>query len=227
MSPFDKTRLYMLDAPRFVWNSAPYYEGSSYQYSTYVPHDVKGLIEKTGGDEAFIKWLDDFFGSGNSNLRPEGLYTHVNEPDLLAAFLYIHAGRADKTEGQVRALMQREYRTGRGGLPGNDDSGTMSSWYVWNAIGLYPNAGQDFYYVGSPIFTRSTIDLGNIRKFVVEAQNSSVVNKYVQSATLNGNILNRAWLTHSEISGGGTLRLLMSDKPSSWGKTNRPPSISD
>ena len=227
MTPFDKTRLYMLESPQFTWMSAPYYEGSSYQYSTYIPHDVKGLIAKVGGDEMFVQWLDDFFGGGNSNLRPEGLYTHVNEPDLLAAFLYIHAGRPDKTAAQVRALMQREYRTGRGGLPGNDDAGTMSSWYVWNAIGLYPNAGQDFYYIGSPIFTRSTIDLGGNRQFVIEAQKTSADNKYVQSAALNGKPLARAWLTHAEISSGGTLHLLMSDKPSSWGKANRPPSASN
>ncbi len=110
LTPFDKTQLYMLDYPHFTWMSAPYYEGSGYQYSTYVPHDVRGLINKLGGDEAFVKWLDVFFSDAKEAgeaLRPEGLYTHVNEPDLLAAFLYIHAGRADRTQEQVRRLMER------------------------------------------------------------------------------------------------------------------------
>jgi predicted alpha-1,2-mannosidase len=224
MKPYDKTKIYSLDYPRFSWMGAPYYEGTGYQYSTYVPHDVKGLINKLGGDQAFVKWLDVFFGEekGDEELRPEGLYTHVNEPDILAAFLYIHAGRADKTQARVRRLMQSEYRTGRAGLPGNDDSGTMSSWYVWNAIGLYPNAGQDFYYVGSPIFTQVTIELGSNRTLVIEAPNSSTTNKYVQAAVFNGKSLNRAYLTHAEIAGGGKLVLEMSDKPSSWGSANRP-----
>jgi predicted alpha-1,2-mannosidase len=226
--PYDKTQLYMLDYPRFVWMSAPYYEGSGYQYSTYVPHDAQGLINRVGGDEAFVHWLDLFFGDaqGTEALRPEGLYTHVNEPDLLAAYLYIHAGRADKTEAQVRRLMAREYRTGRAGLPGNDDSGTMSSWYVWNAIGLYPNAGQAFYYIGSPIFTRATIDLGGRRTFTISAPAASAANKYVQAARLNGRVLTRAYLTHAEIAAGGELRLDMSASPNGWGRANRPPSLS-
>lgn len=228
MKPFDKTKLYMLDNPRFVWMSAPYYEGSGYQYSTYVPHDAQGLLTKLGGDEALVHWLDVFFGDTKDEeaLRPEGLYTHGNEPDLLSPYLYIHAGRADKTQEQVRRLMQKEYRTGRAGLPGNDDSGTMSSWYVWNAIGLFPNAGQDFYYIGSPLFTRATIDLGRNRTFTIEALATSPNSKYVQSARLNGSPLERAYLTHAELSRGGILILQMGDKPSRWGAANRPPSLS-
>ena len=122
--------------------------------------------------------------------------------------------------------MEREYRTGRAGLPGNDDAGTMSSWFVWNAIGLYPNAGQDFYYIGSPIFSRSTIDLGNNRKFVIEAVSASGANKFVQSARLDGKPIARAWLKHSEISKGGKLVLQMSDRASNWASDQRPPAAS-
>jgi predicted alpha-1,2-mannosidase len=230
MNPFDRTRLYMLDFPRFTWLSAPYYEGSAYQYSTFVPHDVQGLIDRVGGDEAFVRWLDAFFGEGAAGgeaLRPEGLYTHGNEPDLLAPYLYVHAGRADRTQARVRQLMSREYGTGRAGLPGNDDSGTMSSWYVWNAVGLYPNAGQDFYYVGSPLFTRARIRLGAGRAFTVEARGASRENLYVQSATLDGRPLARAWLTHAEVARGGALVLRMGARPSAWGGADRPPSPSN
>jgi predicted alpha-1,2-mannosidase len=226
MTPFDKTKLYMLDAPRFTWMSAPYYEGSAYQYSTYVPQDAEGLIERVGGDADFVKWLDEFFGEGNAVLKKEGLYTHVNEPDIMAAFLYLHAGRADKTQDLLREIMRREYRTGRGGLPGNDDAGTISAWFVWNAVGIYPNAGQDFYYLGSPIFASSTFNLGNGRRFIVEAVNVSDANRFIRSAALNGKALNRAWLRHAEIAAGGKLVLQMSDRPSSWGGEPRPPSMS-
>jgi predicted alpha-1,2-mannosidase len=227
MEPFDKTRLYMLEGPRFTWMSAPYYEGSAYQYSTYVPHDAAGLMARVGGPEAFVRWLDAFFGEGGGPaLRPEGLYTQGNEPDLLAPFLYIHAGRPDRTQSRVREIMRREYRTGRAGLPGNDDGGTMSSWYVWNAIGLYPNAGQDFYYVGSPIFTRAVIELGRGRQFEITAANTSADNKYVQAATLNGVPLERAWLRHAELARGGKLVLTMGPQPSSWGQSSPPPSVS-
>ncbi|HEV3470900.1 MAG TPA: GH92 family glycosyl hydrolase [Pyrinomonadaceae bacterium] len=227
MEPFDKTRLYMLDYPRFIWMSAPYYEGSAYQYSTYVPHDVRGLINRVGGDELFVRWLDAFFGQsgGGEPLRPEGLYTQGNEPDLLAPFLYTHAGRADKAQAQVRRLLRKEYRAGRSGLPGNDDAGTMSSWYVWNAVGLYPNAGQGFYYIGSPVFSLARIRLGPNRAFTIEAPGASAENIYVRAARLNGRPLDRAWLTHAEIARGGRLVLQMSAEPARWGRANRPPSV--
>lgn len=216
MTPFDRTKLYMLDSPRFTWMSAPYYEGSAWQYSTYVPHDAAGLIAKLGGDAAAVRWLDDFFRPG------EGRYAHNNEPDLLASFLYIHAGRPDRTQERVRAIMTRDYRTGRAGLPGNDDAGTISAWYVWNAIGLYPNAGQDFYYIGSPIFRRAAIDLGGGKRFTIRAGGSGI---YVAAATLDGKPLDRAWLRHAEIARGGELMLTMSATPARWGASARPPSM--
>jgi predicted alpha-1,2-mannosidase len=199
------------------WWDAPFYEGRPIQYSTYVPHDVQGLIQRVGGDAAFVAWLDDFF--------ERKLYTQGNEPDLLAPWLYIHAGRPDRTADRVRAILAGEYREGRDGLPGNDDAGTMSSWYVWGAMGLYPNAGQPFYYIGSPVFARVAIDLGGGRKFVIEAPGTSASNRYVQSAELNGKKLDRAWLTHAEIAGGGKLVLVMGARVSDWGRGARPPSV--
>jgi putative alpha-1,2-mannosidase len=101
----------------------------------------------------------------------------------------------------------------------------MSSWYVWAAIGLYPNAGQPFYYIGSPLFPRSTINLEGGRSFVIEALETSTSNLYVQSATINGRALDRAWLKHEEIAGGGRLVLRMGAAPSNWGRDNRSPSM--
>ena len=199
------------------WWDVPFYEGRPVQYSTYVPHDVEGLIQRLGGDDAFVKWLDVLFN--------KKLYTQGNEPDILAPWMYIHAGRPDRTADQVRAILASEYHPGRAGLPGNDDAGTISAWYVWGAMGLYPNAGQPFYYIGSPIFSRVALDLGGGRTFVIEAPETSDANRYVQTAELNGNKLERAWLKHSEIAAGGRLVLHMGPSPSQWGREDRPPSV--
>ncbi|HYE64377.1 MAG TPA: GH92 family glycosyl hydrolase [Pyrinomonadaceae bacterium] len=226
LTPFEAAHFYP-DKEYSYWD-APFYEGSGYIYGTYVPHDVQGLINKLGGDERFIMWLDAFFANPPTRdpAFNSGLYNHNNEPDFLASFLYIHAGRPDRTQERVRHILATEYTTGRGGLPGNDDSGAMSSWYVWGAIGLYPNAGQPYYYICSPLFQRSTINLGGGRTFIIEAPETSATNLYVQSVTLNGRALDRAWLKHEEIARGGRLVLRMGAKPSAWGRDDRPPSMS-
>ncbi len=190
------------------WWDAPFYEGSSRQYSTFVPHDVAGLIERLGGRMQFVHWLDRFFA--------EDAYNHGNEPDILAPWLYIHAGRPDRTAERVRAIIAMQYKEGRAGLPGNDDAGTLSSWYVWAAIGLFPNAGQPFYYIGSPIFSRSVINLEGGRRFIIEAPATSAKNLYVERAQLNGKPIDRAWLTHEEVARGGELVLRMGPHPNAW-----------
>ena len=226
LTPFDPAHFYP-DKDYSYWD-APFYEGSGYIYGTYVPHDAQGLINKLGGDVQFVAWLDAFFANPPTRdpaFNP-GLYNHNNEPNFLAAFLYVHAGRPDLTQERVRRILTTEYTTGRGGLPGNDDSGAMSSWYVWAAVGLYPNAGQPFYYVCSPLFQRSTISVAGRRSFVIEAPETSAQNLYVQSATLDGRALDRAWLKHEEIARGGRLVLRMGATPSTWGRNDRPPSMS-
>lgn len=226
LAPFAAAHFYP-DKEYSYWD-APFYEGSGYIYGTYVPHDAQGLIKKLGGDDSFIKWLDAFFANPPTRdpAFNNSLYNHNNEPDFLAAFLYIHAGRPARAQERARHILATEYTTGRGGLPGNDDSGAMSSWYVWGAIGLYPNAGQPFYYIGSPLFQRSTINLGGGRTFIIEAPDTSATNLYVQSATLNGHTFERAWLKHEEIARGGRFVLRMGAQPSTWGRDNRPPSMS-
>src|SRR2546422_1606367 len=186
LEPFEAAHFYP-DKDYSYWD-APFYEGSGYIYGTYVPHDTQALINKLGGDAPFVAWLDAFFA--NQPTRDpafnNGLYNHNNEPDFLAAFLYIHAGRPDRTQERVRRILATEYTNGRGGLPGNDDSGAMSSWYVWGAMGLYPNAGQPYYYICCPLFQRSTINLGGGRAFFIEAPETSAAKLLLHSVTLNG-----------------------------------------
>lgn len=209
LSPFDPTQR--------GFNVAPFYEGSGLEYSTFVPHDVQGLINRLGGDQAFTGWLDHVLAC---------CYNPGNEPALLAPWLYIHAGRPDLTDAAVRRLLASAYGTGRQGLPGNDDAGAISAWYVWGAMGLYPNAGQPYYYIGAPLFTRVRISLGNGRTFTVYAPHASASKKYVVAARLNGRSINRAFLTSSEVERGGTLRLTMSSRPNRWGSGRRPFSVS-
>jgi predicted alpha-1,2-mannosidase len=201
------------------WNGDSFYEGNSWTYSLFVPQDVTGLIEKCGGNQLFIHRLDAFFDV-------PGRYEVGNEPGFLAPYLYIWAGRQDKTAERVREIIAKNFHTGRKGLPGNDDSGAMSSWYAFGAMGIFPNAGQDVYLIGSPAIAETTLHLANGKAFTIEAKNVSAKNKYVVAATLNGKALDRAWLRNSDILAGGRLVLSMAAKPGTWPTGEAPPSSS-
>ncbi|WP_417733042.1 glycoside hydrolase domain-containing protein [Rosistilla oblonga] len=218
-----------------------YYEGTLWNYSFRLLHDMAGRIALHGGDEKFVADLDRFFGFGAPDVsipgrqpsaeemaegyalgRFEGLN---NEPDMEVPYAYVYAGRHDRTCEIVRAGMAQMYGDSPGGMVGNDDSGAMSSWYVWNAIGLFPVAGQNVYLIGSPIFTRSQLRLGNGSIFTIEASETSAERKYVASATLNGQPLQRPYLRWQDIAAGATLHLEMTAKRTAW-TTERPPSVS-
>jgi predicted alpha-1,2-mannosidase len=195
------------------------YEGNSWTYSLYAPQDVKKLIELSGGNKAFVSRLDTFFTNK--------YYDVNNEPGFLTPCLYTWAGRQDKVAETVNHTRNTYYGPGRGGLPGNDDSGAMSGWYAMHAMGFYPNAGQDVYLISTPLFKTVHISLAHQKVFTVKAINLSNANIYIQSAKLNGKLLDKAWFRHADIINGGTLELMMGNKPSSWGSKNPPPSLSD
>jgi len=199
------------------WGGNTFYEGNSWTYSTFVPQDVAALIKMSGGPETFVQRLDAFF-------QVPGRYDVGNEPGFLSPYLYNWAGRPDKTAEHVRAIIARSYHAGRNGLPGNDDSGAMSSWYAFGEMGIFPNAGQDVYLIGSPAYPQTTIHLAGGKNFVIEARNLSAENLYVTAARLNGRPLDRSWLRHGEIIKGGRLVLTMDKTPSTWARTNLPPS---
>ncbi|HUA93254.1 MAG TPA: GH92 family glycosyl hydrolase [Terracidiphilus sp.] len=203
-----------------TWGGDTFYEGNSWTYSFFVPQDVASLIQTMGGPETFVRRLDAFFAV-------PGRYDVGNEPGFLAPYLYIWAGRPDKTDEQVRAIIAKSYQAGMNGLPGNDDSGAMSSWYAFGQIGIFPNAGQDVYLIGSPAYPQTTLHLAGGKDFVIEARNLSRENLYVTAATLNGKPLDRAWLRHREIIAGGKLVLTMGSAPSQWAQHELPPSTPD
>lgn len=195
-----------------------FYEGSAYQYTTVVPHDVQGLINGFGGDRPFYDWLELLFHRNR--------YTAGNEHDFHAPYLYTHVGRPDRTVDRLRALLTIQYTESRNGLPGNDDAGAMSAWYVWSAIGLYPRPGQGWYYLTSPIFERTTLQLGDGKKLRIDAPGASESRRYVQRARLNGESLDRAWIHHRDIRDGAIIELELGTAPSEWGQQDRPPSMS-
>jgi len=202
--------------PRQHETGLQYYEGHAWTWSWYVPHDPQGLINLMGGDEAFIKKL---------TTACENYYEAFNEPCMLETYLFIHGGRPDLTQRFVREA-QRHFTTAHNGLPGNDDSGTTSAWLVWTMLGIYPNAGQDYYYIGSPVFTKATIRLGNGKEVTLNAPATSPGARYIASAKLNGRPLDAAWFRHAAIKDGATFDFVMTSTPGSWGRATRPPSWS-
>lgn len=199
------------------WGSKTFYEGNSWTYSTFVPQNVAGLIDLCGGKDKFNQRLDAFFDGA-------GRYDVGNEPGFLSPYLYIWAGRQDKTAERLRAIVAQNFHSGRDGMAFNDDSGAMSSWYAFAQMGFYPNAGQDVYLIGSPAIPKTTIHLGNGKDFRILAQNVSAINKYVTAARLNGKPLDRAWFRHSEIATGAELELTMGPHPTHWDTGDPPPS---
>ncbi len=201
------------------WEGPYFYEGEPWHYSTSVPHDVGGLISRHGGKENFVRFLDKMFD--------EGHYIQHNQPDILTPYLYVYAGRPDKTVNRVREIIKNEYSPDPQGLPGQDDAGCMSAWYVFSAMGFYPNAGQNLYLMSSPIFDEIKIKVKDKKYFTITAQNLSPENIYITAAKLNGKNHNKAWFTHNDMINGGELILTMNDKPSEWGKENPPYSVSE
>jgi putative alpha-1,2-mannosidase len=126
-------------------------------------------------------------------------------------------------------ILEKDFTDSRAGIPGNDDSGAMSSWLIFSTLGLFPVAGQDVYLISAPSIPNASLSLGNGKKLRIVAKNldTNGLNRYVQSATLNGVNLSTSWFHHAQIKDGATLVLTMGSAPSNWGKTPPPPSMSD
>lgn len=217
-------------------------EMDSWTYTFGVQFDVAGLIRLFGSREAFNEKLDRLFVEqyGTSKYRflnqfPDatglvGLYAQGNEPSFHIPYLYDFSGEPWKTQRRVRQLMDVWYTDGPLGIPGDDDGGATSSWYVLSAMGFYPVCpGSSVYEIGSPLFAKSTIRMGNGKVFTIIANHVSAKNKYIQSATLNRQLLNKPWFRHADINDGGMLVLEMGDTPNKqWGSTpeDAPPSMS-
>ncbi len=217
--------------------NADFTEGNAWQFLWFVPHDVYGLIDLTGGDQVFSAKLDSLF-SIQADVKGEhkspdisgliGQYAHGNEPSHHVAYLYNYVGQPWKTQEITNRIINELYSSKPDGLCGNEDCGQMSAWYVFSALGFYPvNPANGIYVIGSPIFKKAEIKLNETVSFVVEAVNINSDNIYIQSAQLNGEPLNRSYIKHQEVIKGGKIEFIMGPKPNKqlWSEENaRPPS---
>lgn len=230
----------------YVWGG-PYCEGNAWHYNWSVFHDVQGLINLYGSDEAFIEKIDSVFAAPDTvipgtyggmihemvemQLAGMGQYAHGNQPIQHMPYLYCYAGQPWKTQYHVRQIMSRLYNSSEKGFPGDEDQGGMSSWYVLSALGLYSVCpGTDQYVLGSPLFNKHTITLENGNEFVIIAEGNSPENIYIQSATLNGRELTTNYITYTDIVDGGVLHLVMGSTPNKERGTKKfaaPFSLSD
>lgn len=219
-------------------------ELNSWIYTWYVSHDIQGLINLMGGRDNFNNKLDALYTEQYQTSKytfldqfPDqtgliGNYAHGNEFSRQIPYLHNYSGAPWKTQRRVREIMEVCYGAGPTGVCGDEDTGLMSHWYICSAMGIYSDPmipNYPIWLIGSPIFEKSTIDLGNKKTFVIEAKNVSAQNKYVQSATLNGELLHRPWFEHSTLVKGGTLVLNMGPRPNKqWGSSPEaiPPSMS-
>lgn len=193
-----------------------YVEGSALQWRWGAPYDAEGMIALFRSPAYFVAELDSFFARARPTLggwNPGPYYWHGNQPDIHAAYLFNEAGRPDLTQKWVRWILDHKYDDGYAGLDGNDDGGTLSAWYIFSALGLYPVAGSDRYQLGAPLFERAEIRLAD-SILTITTENHAPDHPYVASVRLNGVVLTRPWFSHDQIARGGELHFVMSATPS-------------
>lgn len=213
----------------FSWDH--FAEANAWHSLWMAAHDIAGFVELFGTERSMLDKLTQFFELAikeNADIDPEGndylvewnlprkYYWPANEPDIQAVFMFAQAGRPDLTQKYLPWVRRTFYNSSPDGLPGNDDGGTMSAWFVFSALGFYPLAGSDEYIVGAPLFPKMEVDVaGGV--FTVEADGVNKDRTYVKSVTLNGEPLTKPSFTHDAFKAGGTLVFQMTDGPTDWG----------
>lgn len=206
-------------------------EGSAAQYTWMVQHNPAGLFAALGGTDQALARLDSFFHTADGKWAftgQGGAKSEMdNEPSINVPYLYAYAGAPYKTQETVRAAMRQLWSTGPGGIPGNDDLGAMSAWYVFSAMGMYPQVPSRAELVlASPLFERVEIDRPQGGDISVRADGAATDAPYVQSLKVNGRSSDRAWLPASFVRDGGRLDYRLGTTPNrTWGATTPPPSF--
>ncbi|NII26842.1 glycoside hydrolase family 92 protein [Pseudoflavitalea sp. X16] len=208
-----------------------YDENNGWTYLWQVQQDVPGLIELMGGKQTFEDRLDQLYREGLGRGKHEfwskfpdatglvGQYSMGNEPGFHIPYLYNFTASPWKTQKTTRFLLDVWFKDNIFGIPGDEDGGGMTAFVVFSSMGFYPvTPGLPVYTIGSPVFSKVTIDLQHGKQFRLTANHCSVVNKYIQSARMNGKELNTPWFTHEQLMNGGHLELEMGPKPNkAWG----------
>ena len=200
-------------------------EGNAWNYGLYVPHEPDDLARMMGGKKRFGEHLDSLFTmqladkyfEKTEDITRDGImgnYVHGNEPSHHVAYLYNYSDRPWMAGKRVRDVMDAMYAPKPDGLSGNDDCGQMSAWYIFSALGFYPmEPGSDRYEIGSPLVNGATIPLPGNKALFIAATKQGPKNIYVQRIKLDGEVLHRTYLLHSELMAGGTLEFVMGAKP--------------
>jgi putative alpha-1,2-mannosidase len=227
-----REKFLVMDDKSDIMHGDGLYEGTLWQYRWFVPYDMKGVMDMVGGKDVFTGQLQYFFDNN--------LYNHGNEPDIHVPFLFNMTDNPAASQKIVNQILTKEIRQNYGThvkwkVPYNgriykndpagympemdDDAGTMSAWYVLASMGIYPVCvGEPVYTLTAPIFSSVRIQLPGNKSFSILAKNLSEENFYIQRAVLNGKELKRSWITHQEITGGGTLEFFLGNTPSeTWG----------
>jgi predicted alpha-1,2-mannosidase len=206
-------------------------EGSAAQYTWMVQHNPAGLFAALGGTDQALARLDSFFHTADGKWAftgQGGAKSEMdNEPSINVPYLYAYAGAPYKTQETVRAAMRQLWSTGPGGIPGNDDLGAMSAWYVFSAMGMYPQVPSRAELVlASPLFERVEIDRPQGDDISIRAEGAAADAPYVQSLKVNGRSSDRAWLPASFVRDGGRLDYRLGTTPNrTWGAQTPPPSF--
>ncbi|MDR1369628.1 MAG: glycoside hydrolase family 92 protein [Dysgonamonadaceae bacterium] len=228
--------------PRFAGREY-FTENNAYTFNWDVKHDLNGLFRLMGGREQAEAHLDHLFreGLGKSKwdfwtTQPDatgmvGQFPMGNEPAFHIPYIYNYLGSPWKTQKRIRMLLDAFFTDNLFGIPGDEDGGGMSAFVVFSMMGFFPvTPGIPVYVAGSPVFDKVTIQLPNGKTFTIVAKNNSAGNKYIQSASLNGQPLTKPWFAHTDLAGGGTLEFIMGDSPNKqWGSRpeDAPPSALD
>lgn len=231
-----------------VTSNHAFHEQNASQYQWSVPQDPAGLISMLGGKDATNKRLNDFFAYDDLLTDPEGTarktwvsdpydyygstkYNPNNEPNLIAPYLYAWTGQPSRTATVIKA-QETLFTNTAGGIPGNDDMGEMSAWYVMSSLGLYPTtSGGNFDVITTPQFPNARVRIGEYGKtqggtLTISAPGPSMANRYIASATVNGKAWDKAWVDQADIAHGGHIDYALSTKPTAWATDkNAPPSI--
>ncbi len=212
-------------------------EGTTWQYSWYVPHDVQGYVNMIGGADKFENKLDSVFNtSGNKSFDGVddihgriGEYWHGNEPSHHITYLYTYIGKPWKTQELVRKVVDTQYGNQPGSLCGNDDCGQMSAWYLFNTFGFYPVCpGSNHYVVGSPALPEVKINLSTGKTLHIIAHNHSEKNIYIKEMKIDGKLWNKSYFSYDDIKNGAKIEFTMDSKPNYKRATTKeafPPSV--
>jgi putative alpha-1,2-mannosidase len=184
-------------------------EETTWEYTHFVPHELPALIAMCGGADAWVRRVEHTLAVENIRLD--------NEPTFLLIHTLSYAGRPDLTTRWTRRFLSDWYEPDA--YPGPDDSGAMAAWYVFGCLGLFPNAGQDLYLLHAPQFASAVINLADGKDLEIRRHGDGPV---IGSARWNGQPLDRSWLRHTEIAGGGVLEFEMSEQAGGWGRDRLP-----